>query len=48
MRDPIPTYTAIETERVSGISPTRIRSPFDSVTLRYSIECERYQSGAVD
>jgi hypothetical protein len=24
-----------------------MRTPFDSVTLRYSIECERYQSGVV-
>src|SRR5256885_6750790 len=47
MRDPTPTYTKRETERVSGISPTRIRSPFGSVALRYSIGCERYQSVAV-
>src|SRR2546421_1809229 len=47
MRDPTPTYTKRETERVSGISPTRTRSPFGSVALRYSIGCERYQSLAV-
>src|SRR5258705_3030568 len=47
MRDPMPTYTKRETERISGISLTRTRSPLGRVTLRYSIDSERYQSVAM-
>jgi hypothetical protein len=36
MREPAPTKTASDAERVSGISETRMRTPFGRVRFRYS------------